>query len=69
MKIETNVITETYYRCPKCRRAYTVLEEAKKCLSNHAYPKEIISYTYSGYGMATEVTIKLSDGSEATYRL
>ena len=69
MENENEAITETYYRCPKCRRAYMALEEAKKCISSHAYPKEIVGYAYLGYGIPTEITVMLSDGHTATYRL
>lgn len=69
MENENEVITETYYRCPKCRRAYMALEEAKKCISSHAYPEEIVDYKYLGYGMPTEITVKLSNGTEAIYRI
>lgn len=69
MENENEVITETRYRCPKCNRVLPVLKEAEECLSRHAYPKEIVGYTYCGYGIPTEITIMLSDGHTATYRL
>lgn len=69
MENEYEVITETYYRCPICHQAYKVLKEAEECLSGHVYPKEIVGCTYSGFGVPTELTVKISDGSKATYQL
>ena len=69
MENEYEVITETYYRCPKCHKAYKALQEAEECLLNHAYPEEIIDYTYHGYGVPTEITVKLSNGNAAVYQL
>lgn len=69
MENKNEVITETSYRCPKCNRVYATLQGAEECLSHHACPEEIIDYNYFGYGPPMEITVKLSDGSVAVYRL